>query len=278
MADKITFSKKINDSVQVGDELWYSDIIGGTPTPATLIGGIIEIGEKYVKVLPNTGVSTPSISVAELAIGGDCESGFTGGVANGWTSVYSHTFAEETTIVHSGSASQKIVATGGGSTVYGGILNTISLVEGEEYAISGWCYSETGDRDLRLLVRDGSNANVYVGPTATVGAGWVEFSDTFVFETGAAIGTVNASCDVMFKVGTSTGMLPNDVYYFDDLSIIDLYSGAGSLFFMFRKPAYNDHTNTSSLKGYHAEVEFTNPSTSKQELFAVGSEVTMSSK
>jgi len=47
---------------------------------------------------------------------------------------------------------------------------------------------------------------------------------------------------------------------------------------MFRKPAHNDYTNTSSLKGYHAEVEFTNPSTSKQELFAVGSEVTMSSK
>ena len=49
-------------------------------------------------------------------------------------------------------------------------------------------------------------------------------------------------------------------------------------FFIFRKPAHNDYTNTSSLKGYHAEVEFTNSSTSKQELFAVGSEVTISSK
>ena len=53
---------------------------------------------------------------------------------------------------------------------------------------------------------------------------------------------------------------------------------ADTLFFMFRKPAHNGHTNTSSLKGYYAEVEFTNNSTSKQELFTVGSEVTESSK
>lgn len=53
---------------------------------------------------------------------------------------------------------------------------------------------------------------------------------------------------------------------------------ADTVFFMFRKPAHNGHTNTSSLKGYYAEVEFTNSSTSKQELFTVGSEVTESSK
>ena len=55
-------------------------------------------------------------------------------------------------------------------------------------------------------------------------------------------------------------------------------SAAIGNFFTFRKPTHNNYTNTSSLKGYHAKVEFTNPSTSKQELFAVGSEVTMSSK
>ena len=46
-------------------------------------------------------------------------------------------------------------------------------------------------------------------------------------------------------------------------------------FFMFRKPV---EQNVSSLKGYFAEATFTNDSTAKQELFAVGSEVTMSSK
>ena len=49
-------------------------------------------------------------------------------------------------------------------------------------------------------------------------------------------------------------------------------------FFMFRKPEHNNYTNVSSLKGYFAEVQFTNNSSVKQELFAVGSEVTVSSK
>jgi len=49
-------------------------------------------------------------------------------------------------------------------------------------------------------------------------------------------------------------------------------------FIMFRKPAYNNHTNTSSLKGYYAEVTFSNSAATKQELFVVGSEVTESSK
>ena len=50
MADKITFSKKLNDSAQAGDELWYSDISSGTPTSPTPIGEITEIGENYVVV------------------------------------------------------------------------------------------------------------------------------------------------------------------------------------------------------------------------------------
>ena len=49
-------------------------------------------------------------------------------------------------------------------------------------------------------------------------------------------------------------------------------------FIAFRKPAYNNYTNTSSLKGYFAEVEFSNDATTKKELFVVGSEVTESSK
>ena len=47
------------------------------------------------------------------------------------------------------------------------------------------------------------------------------------------------------------------------------------LFFMFRKRVMQ---NNSGFKGYYAEVKLTNSSTSKQELFSVGSEVTISSK
>ena len=49
----------------------------------------------------------------------------------------------------------------------------------------------------------------------------------------------------------------------------------GDTFFMFQKPV---EENVSSLKGYYAEATFTNNSTIKQELFAVGSEITVSSK
>ena len=52
-------------------------------------------------------------------------------------------------------------------------------------------------------------------------------------------------------------------------------SATASDFFMFQKPITD---NVSSLVGYHAEAEFVNISTSKQELFAVGSEITISSK
>ena len=63
-----------------------------------------------------------------------------------------------------------------------------------------------------------------------------------------------------------------------------LDSGTDS-FFMFLKPEHTHaslpnggYTNVSSLKGYYAEVSMTTDSTSKKELFAVGSEVTVSSK
>jgi len=50
------------------------------------------------------------------------------------------------------------------------------------------------------------------------------------------------------------------------------------VFFSFLKPEHNGHTNVSSLKGYYAEVEFSNDSTEKKEIFVVGSETTISSK
>jgi hypothetical protein len=50
MADRINFKNKINDSVQVGDELYY----GTTPTS---LGTIIEIGAKYIKVDDASGAS-----------------------------------------------------------------------------------------------------------------------------------------------------------------------------------------------------------------------------
>ena len=50
MADKIIFPKKINTSVQVGDELWYSNVSTSTPSEPALLGTIIEKKDKWVKI------------------------------------------------------------------------------------------------------------------------------------------------------------------------------------------------------------------------------------
>jgi|8_EtaG_2_1085327.scaffolds.fasta_scaffold00252_5 hypothetical protein len=58
MADRISFKNKINDSVQVGDELYYTIINPATGEPAfpppipqyTTVGVITGIGEKHVLV------------------------------------------------------------------------------------------------------------------------------------------------------------------------------------------------------------------------------------
>ena len=72
---------------------------------------------------------------------------------------------------------------------------------------------------------------------------------------------------------TSTITVIGEKHVIVDTLISGLVSG--DTFFMFRKPV---EENVSSLKGYYAEATFTNSSNTKQELFAVGSEITISSK
>jgi len=54
MADRINFSKNINTSVQVGDELYYSYITSSSQSTLTLIGPITDIGSNFVEVDSNT--------------------------------------------------------------------------------------------------------------------------------------------------------------------------------------------------------------------------------
>ena len=83
-------------------------------------------------------------------------------------------------------------------------------------------------------------------------------------EAGPLDGNNNPTTSTITEIG--------EKYVIVDTLISGLTSG---IFFMFRKPV---EENVSSLKGYYAEATFTNSSLTKQELFAVGSEVTMSSK
>ena len=76
-------------------------------------------------------------------------------------------------------------------------------------------------------------------------------------------------------VGTPNLVETIDVIGEDYVEVVSVGSATTDDFFMFRKPV---EQNISSLKGYFAEATFTNSSTEKQELFAVGSEITISSK
>ena len=82
-------------------------------------------------------------------------------------------------------------------------------------------------------------------------------------------GPLDASNNPTISTITETG----EKHVIVDTLISGLVSS--NTFFMFQKPV---EENVSSLKGYYAESTFTNSSTTKQELFAVGSEITVSSK
>mgnify|MGYP003113409981 FL=1 len=62
----------------------------------------------------------------------------------------------------------------------------------------------------------------------------------------------------------------------EDQVVFDYILTSGlNLYFSFSK---DNSVNLSSLKGYYAEVSFTNNSTEKAELFSVGAEIQQSSK
>ena len=56
---------------------------------------------------------------------------------------------------------------------------------------------------------------------------------------------------------------------------VNINPPAANDYIMFEK---NKYVNSSTLKGYYAEIEFKNYSTDKAELFSIGSEVSESSK
>ena len=68
---------------------------------------------------------------------------------------------------------------------------------------------------------------------------------------------------------------PNSIDVVYDETQVDPPSDDPGDYIMFAK---NKEVNSSSLKGYYAEIEFVNYSKDKIELFSVGSEVSESSK
>ena len=236
MADKITFSKKINDSVQVGDELWYSDVFGGTTSIPVLIGEITEIGEKYVVV---DGTTPFVVGSGELIINNEFDDSSDWVEGDGWS-------------ITGGQAEH----TGAVAGYLSGTL-TSDLIEGETYKIEMDVISNSGSILLANATTGNANVPIVIDTTVTPNVGTAEWIQ----------GPANTNPIKIWKNANNDCVI-------DNVSIIGI-SVIETLFFMFRKPV---EENVSSLKGYYAEATFTNSSTTKQELFAVGSEVTMSSK
>ena len=136
------------------------------------------------------------------------------------------------------------------------------LVEGEEYTLTMDIVS--GGGDIKIVNTTIPN-DVLVVVDAGVGtATWTQ-------------GSVNTNKLNIYQDGTGDAEIDNITLHMTSFDLATALDGTtpDNLFFMFRKPV---EQNVSSLKGYYAESTFTNNSTAKQELFAVGSEVTISSK
>jgi len=148
----------------------------------------------------------------------------------------------------------------------------IDKVPGEEYTLTmDIVGGNPATGDIKIMNTQNptiNNGNVDVEISGTEGtATWIQ-------------GSVNTSAVNIYQDAGGDAEIDNIMLH---MTSFDLATALGNttpenLFFMFRKPEHNGYTNVSSLKGYYAEATFTNSSPNKQELFAVGSEITISSK
>jgi len=144
-----------------------------------------------------------------------------------------------------------------------------SLVEGEEYTLTMDIVGgspATGDIKIANTTTGGADVDVVVD--AGVGtATWIQ-------------GSTNLNKIRIWQNATGDAEIDNVTLHMTSFDFSAALGGVppDELYFMFQKPEHNNYTNVSSLKGYFAETEFSNSSSEKQELFAVGSEVTISSK
>ena len=112
--------------------------------------------------------------------------------------------------------------------------------------------------DLNESVQLGDTLH-YVNPTNDTlqGGDVIPFNNDGIIQVGA-ITTVNYATNTIVADIQNSTALPT-----------------GTSFFLFSK---DNRANMASLLGYYAEVEFTNNSTEKAELYSVGSEIFESSK
>ncbi|MEI6327172.1 MAG: LamG domain-containing protein, partial [Candidatus Roizmanbacteria bacterium] len=136
------------------------------------------------------------------------------GLATGWGWYAATTASRESTIVHSGSYSQKIVASGGSQGPISNSLVNMNIVAGNAYLVSAWVYLSSG-AGLKLR----TNQAYLPGSASTTTSGsWQKLSMVSIATT-----TSNAERILVFPTsGAAT-------FYVDDISVTPLDNVALSL-------------------------------------------------
>lgn len=89
-------------------------------------------------------------AIESLVSNGSMEGGFTGGIADGWTTSGSGSFSQELTEVRTGSSSQKIAVSSGNTASI--ISSNITLRPGASYLIGGFIKIESTDQNKPVKV------------------------------------------------------------------------------------------------------------------------------
>jgi len=249
MANRIDFKNKINDSVQVGDILYY---MYSTESEPSEVGGIIEVGGKYIKVeTPNDLPDMTDFTLAyNLVTNGTFDIS-----ATGWSSLNA-----ETTSTWVSPGEIQVVASGDN----GGMEKEVTgLTIGEEYTFS-----------YEVISGSGNFAHLFPGPFAiNIGLNQGVGIYNHIFEA--------TTTSVTIRLGVLDGSTVN----FDNISLLPPVTLP---FFMFKKvntSSTNDDDITvnsyakSGVKGSYASVKMYTPiAGSKVKLFALGAEIAESSK
>lgn len=203
------------ESVDIGTQTWATRNFEAVVTPeGNMIANVEENG------------------AVEKVVNGGMEGTFTGGIADGWTLI-SGTGAEETTIVQSGTKSQKIILAGNTLT----FRQNITGIVGKYYKISGYIRS-SGTDIIRLRDFNGLSTD-YVEQTLVADT-WTYF-ELYVKKSNTTI----------LPCFFSNDSITNDLYI-DNVSVKELnWSNATEIY----EAVYAATAGTAAEKEYAALKE-----------------------
>ncbi|MCA9381721.1 chitobiase/beta-hexosaminidase C-terminal domain-containing protein [Candidatus Dojkabacteria bacterium] len=145
---------------------------------------------------------------AEEVTNGDMEGSFSGGIASGWAVAGGATGAQETSIVHSGSNSQKITLPGGCGARFETWLGSFTA---GDYVLTGWAKRETGTATIAYGT---SNGNSY----STVGRIGPDFLGTAPFDEVFDLKVDSAEVDIADLVNNGENLGVSNATGFDSTS------------------------------------------------------------